>query len=316
MSTTTTPRLRPALVLVAGAALLVATGCAGTLPTHAAPAAQPAGADAPRARAAVPAPLVAHDESGAAPRDAAADDAWTFSAAPYFWLFAADGDATVHGRTVPVSTNLSDTWDLVKDHIEPSFAGHFEASRGDVSILADANYVHLAGDRDFAFTGPFGRRSFSGRLDVDVQLTFAELGAAVRAAQFAGAGGRTGTVDVLGGARWNSLDVDTDFRVSGRRITIDRDLDGRSDWFDPFVGLRTAVPLGECLDLRLRSDVGGGVGDGSDLAWNVVTGLQWRVSDQVDVFAGYRWYDIDRDAGGRETDLQIAGPGIGAVIRF
>jgi opacity protein-like surface antigen len=116
------------------------------------------------------------------------------------------------------------------------------------------------------------------------------------------------------------MQFDADLEAAGTvaRRDFERvyDLDFDTDWFDPLVGMRAFVPLSGKTILLLRGDIGGGVGSGSDRAWNVVTGLVFRVGETTELFAGYRWYDFERDSGDRDTNLQLEGPGIGLEMRF
>lgn len=68
-------------------------------------------------------------------------------------------------------------------------------------------------------------------------------------------------------------------------------------------------------------DVGGfGIGDASDLTWNLVAGVTYQVSECMDLRAGYRTLDIDYNSGGGPDefglDTRFHGPILGMGIRF
>lgn len=249
----------------------------------------------------------------------AQDGGWKLWSAPYVWLFDIDGSISRGGRTAPVSAHLSDAVDLVQDSLDFGMAGHFEASRDEWTVFLDANFLDLGSEADASRAVLRGIGTLSAELDLDVKLTMVELGAARKVGAF-DVGGACAPVEILGGARWTSmdfeLDLDTNLALPRRNFDRAYDADFQTDWVDPFIGVRTFVPLTEGLVLSFRADIGGGVGSGSDRAWNVVTGLNWNLSESTDLFAGYRWFDFERDIAGRESNLQLEGPGLGVVIRF
>lgn len=247
----------------------------------------------------------------------AAADAWTWSVTPYLWLFDTDGSVnTKSGRTLPVSVHLHDSYELVKDHGDPSFAGHFEGTNGDFTFFLDGNFMHFSGDGGTSVTGPHGLVSVDASVDWDLKIQQYELGETYRIFEFHANAKRPAAVEVLAGARWNSLSVDADLDIDGKRISKDFEAHFRSSWVDPFVGARTRIPVCEQVDFTLRGDVGGGVGEGSQNCWNVITGIDWKVGESTSVFLGYRWYDVDRRSGSHDTSLQFEGPAAGVTIRF
>ncbi len=249
----------------------------------------------------------------------AQDGGWKLWSAPYVWLFDIDGSISKGGRTAPVSAHLSDAIDLVQDSLDFGIAGHFEASRDEWAFFLDANFLDLGSEADASRSVLRGIGTLSAELDLDVKLTMVELGAARKVGSF-NVGNACAPVEILGGARWTSmdfeLDLDTNLALPRRNFDRAYDANFQTDWVDPFIGVRTFVPLGESITLSFRADIGGGVGSGSDRAWNVVTGLNWKLTDSTDLFAGYRWFDFERDIAGRKSNLQMEGPGLGVVIRF
>jgi hypothetical protein len=73
------------------------------------------------------------------------------------------------------------------------------------------------------------------------------------------------------------------------------------------------VPIAERLELVVRSDVGG---DGPVRSWNLVLTVAYRISKNVQAFAGHRWYDYARNVESRRTDMQFFGLGVGLLIAF
>ena len=73
--------------------------------------------------------------------------------------------------------------------------------------------------------------------------------------------------------------------------------------------------LNDRLSLTGYGDIGG-FGVGSDFTWQAIAALDWRVSEKSSASVGYRWIQIDYDAGRANIDLNMSGPIIGASLRF
>jgi len=96
---------------------------------------------------------------------------------------------------------------------------------------------------------------------------------------------------------------------------------GTEDWFDPIVGCRLRVPLGERLTGQVRGDIGGfDIGEASRFTWNIEALLEIRCTERCSLFGGYRWLDIDQVSGdGRDRfgfDMNLNGPLVGFVLDF
>lgn len=300
-------------------AALFLAGCAsaGTVKTL---TADPAPVVAPKATEPAKPPSERDVAAGAVAAEAKASG-WRFSAAPYIWLFTMDGSVGKGGRTLPVSTHLSDSIELVEDHLDFGFAGHFEAQGKRWAFFLDGNYLKFSADGSASRSIQSVAGTVNADLEIDMDLSLIEAGWAYRMFEVDSfVEGRPAPIELIGGVRWNALDLEADLDVSatgaGQAFKASFDPDFSTDWFDPFIGVRTSVAITDKLSLRLRGDVGGGVGSGSDFAWNVVSGLTWQLNNTVDVFLGWRWYDFERESGGRDTELQMKGPGLGVSIRF
>ena len=253
---------------------------------------------------------------------------WVVDVAPYAWLFGMSGNLSKGGRTLPVNFHLGDAVDLVQDDLKFGIAGHLEARKGRWGVFLDGDYLQFKGSKAASrdVKGQIAAENVRVDVDMELDISLVELGATFRVTQLESAvEGATIPIDVIGGARWNRVSLDVDLDVSGY-VTTQRFQQAfdkayspsfTEDWVDPFIGARTVIPLSETIALHVRGDIGGGgFGSGADRAWNVVTGLSWKVGDTVDVFVGYRWYDFERHTSGRDVNLQMSGPGIGAVFRF
>jgi opacity protein-like surface antigen len=217
---------------------------------------------------------------------------WFVELTPQLWNIAVDGKIGDSTGSLPLDTNLGDG--------DFGAGGRIEVRNGPWGIFLDGLMFSTDGEGAVGGIVPF---------EFDLEWKYLELGGSWRAAEFE-TGGRTATVDLYGGARWNDIELDGDLGpgiASGEYDT---------DWFDPFVGASVSLPLADNLSGSFRGDVGGGFGDGCDFVWNVAAGVDWSVSEQVSVFVGYRWFDYDRDMHDLDMELQFQGPSVGVTIRF
>jgi opacity protein-like surface antigen len=149
-------------------------------------------------------------------------------------------------------------------------------------------------------------------------MALVELGAFYRLLE--SSDDRSFSLDVLGGGRYVYLKGELDINGAGP-IGVDIEVEQSKDWVDAIVGGRVQMDLTEKLAFSLRGDVGGfGVGASSDLAWNLIAGLGYELSERTTLWLAYRHLDIDYDDGSGsnqfEYDVEMTGPMLGIAIEF
>lgn len=241
-------------------------------------------------------------------------DEWQFTMLPYLWMTGLQGDVTVKGISSEVDVGFDDILDAL------DFAGqiHLEVQRGRWGLFLDPTYMKLSADEDVS-----SARGYLGA-DVDVSLEqwLVEFGGFYRAIERPIGDDQTRhiAVDVLAGARYIYLKGDIEIQGTGPLgIRIERD--DSKDWLDPMIGARVFLDLTDRLILGLRGDVGGfDVSNSSDFAWNVLAALGYKLSDNMTLWAGYRYMDIDYDDGSGnnlfEYDVELSGPIVGLAVKF
>ncbi len=126
-------------------------------------------------------------------------------------------------------------------------------------------------------------------------------------------------VTVFGGLRYNDVDTDLDVVRSGPGAGASRAASKGDSWIDPVVGVTARYPVNETWSVGVRGDVGG-FGVGSDLTWQLMATVNWKVRDNLEVVAGYRYLDADyEDGSGADLfkyDMVTSGPGIGVSFKF
>ncbi|WP_062563732.1 hypothetical protein [Paracoccus aminovorans] len=117
------------------------------------------------------------------------------------------------------------------------------------------------------------------------------------------------TLDALAGARaWR---VESRIKIAGGAIQASPG----KDFIDPILALRANVALAPQWSAILYADVGG-FGAGSEHTSQFLATVNYQVTDQLYVSAGYRQLNVDYRDDGTRLDVTMAGPILGATWRF
>ncbi len=228
----------------------------------------------------------------------AEESGWTITAAPYLWASSLNGDTGLFG--IPPQEVDVGFGDIVK-HLDMGFMGAAAARNGHFSFGGDIVYARVSADID----SPVGLlatsidatvRSFMGTAYVGYSILYDDAA----------------TVDLVAGARLWAMDNEFDFNGGALNGTTASD---GGTWVDPVVGMKFQADIGSDFYLAGWGLIGG-FGVASDLMWDVMGGVGYRISDSSSLFAGYRAVDVDYRNDGFVFDMTQHGPIIGGVIRF
>ncbi len=234
---------------------------------------------------------------------------WIMEVQPYIWIpLRLDGDSTVNGLTVPLDFTLSD----LLDTFDPiALTLRIEAWNKDRwGLIFDGMYVHVEGDE---LTGS----SAFPQVDLVIEQAIFDLGGGYRLVDDPVGNGDTNLhlrFDLLGGARVQYLRQD---------ITLSPGPDPGGDkvWVEPFIGGRVSLYIDRRWAVVVRGDVSGfGIGDASDLTWNLVAGVGYQFTNLFQLRVGYRVLDIDYEDGSGFSkfgfDATMHGPWLGFTFTF
>lgn len=243
-------------------------------------------------------------------------DGWDIHLMPYFWMPSLDADATVSGLSGSVDLGFDD----VIDNLDFGAMGSVEAWKHKWGLTFDGLFMNL-GARG-SFEGTYGVTSFD--LDADARLGMADFGLAYRIfeGQFGNSSEQRLTFEPYGGLRYAYLRQKIGLNINIAGVgSIGQNLGGSEDWVEPFVGGRIRWDLNDKLSLNFRGDAGGfGIGSASDLLWQISFGVDYKLSENTSLNAGYRIVDLDysRGSGSNELgiDLRAEGPFVGLTILF
>lgn len=219
-------------------------------------------------------------------------DEWQFEAAVYLW-----------GPSMEVTPKNGDSIKMsfsdILDNLDMTFMGMLAARKEKWSLYADVDYLKLSDSK-------------SGSRRIANQIIDSKVDVEMEAWIVTAAGGYTlvdtgkYSLDLLGGARYLSVDLPLKFQVN----QVARKTTPSGDWLDGIVGVRGKVDLAEKWYLNYYAD--GGTGD-STSTWQALAGLNYQFRKFHAGF-GYRYLTWNND--GEIEDLTIKGPYAGVRFMF
>lgn len=235
------------------------------------------------------------------PSSATATD-WELEVAIYGWFAGIDGTVQHPGGPGP-GVDFSYDADDILENLEMIFMGGVASTYGKWSILADVVYMDVGDSKTKTF--PAG----SGSVDLDLSSWIVSGAVAYQVAK-----GDHGTLNVLGGVRYTTVDVDSDLGIqwalpaAAPQVNISES----EAVLDGIIGLRGEITLNDDWYLPYHADIGTG---GSELTWQLFAGVGYRFS-WGDIRAGYRYLSYDFDDDKTMEDMALSGPVVGIGFRF
>jgi opacity protein-like surface antigen len=245
-----------------------------------------------------------------------AADRWEFRLMPYVWIPTMKANATINGLSGNIKLNPSD----IIDYLDFGAMGRVEAWKGKWGFSFDGLFMNLGASQSFQ-----GRRdSVVFNIDADVRLGMADFGLMYRLFEksFGKNNQQKLTLEPYVGLRYGYLRQKIDLDVTIPRLgSFGRTFGTSEDWVEPFIGGRLIWDLNDKIAFNVRADAGGfGIGNASDLTWQVVGGMDYKFSKNWILNVGYRYVDLDYSHGSGDDKfgirLKAYGPVIGLTILF
>ena len=224
---------------------------------------------------------------------ASTESGWRVGASMYGWFTRLDGDMTFRGRTVPVDV----PFDKIFDNLKFTFMGLVEVGKGRWSFMSDLFYAKLEPSNSTL------RADFDSQIEQFIG-NFAVFYNVLETS--------TTRLDAYAGARVNWMETDVEITtVRGRTFSES----GDKTWVDPIVGFRVHHDLTDKFFIRALADIGG-FGVSSDITWQGMASLGYRVTDNASVGLGYRGIGTDYTSGGTTYDVISHGLLLGLELTF
>lgn len=223
-------------------------------------------------------------------------DKWQISVTPYFFLASLDGTIGVVGQRAEVSARFRDLF----RNLDFAIMGQVEARKGNWSILGDAMYMSLSGER-------VTPNPLFGDIEVEVKETIIEPAVAYRVLNV-----ERGSIDLIGGVRFWHVKPHITFQP---RILPLVDVEESKNWADPIVGARATASLSPRVFVQGRFDVGG-FGVSSDFTGQAFGGVGFQVKPRVALIGGYRYLRVDYANEGFIFRTAMSGIMLGAKFKL
>ena len=232
----------------------------------------------------------------AAPAAAQTSD-WSFALSPYLWLPGVSTSTETGRGSVDVDTSASDAIAA----LDFAFMGAAEARNGRWSLILDLVYSDLSSEADT----PLGQLWRNAK--VDTRLTAFTTYAGYRVFE-----NEQAAVDLLGGARFFSLDLDLSLEPG---LVPARSLDLSDTWADPVLGARARYDFTEAWFATVLGDYGG-FGGGSNESWQLFASVGYQFNPRWSLQGGWRYLAVEKEIDGRDLEIDLSGPILGATFRF
>ena len=238
-------------------------------------------------------------------------EGWQFEITPYVWMTGMSGSVSPFRRapTVHIDSSFSDILE------ELNIAGFANAwgtngAYGAFGFYADLMYVDTtANEASGPVTIPAYGITVPGiDVSVDSKLFSGALFGAVRLAET-----ENFRLDALGGIRFAHLTTEVTATIPS--VPLGYSAKSEFGWVDPALGFRMAYDAGDRVSLVGQADVGG-FSVGSDLTWQAMATVNYRITKATALSFGYRYMSIDYDDDGHVFDTVLQGPTVGLSFRF
>lgn len=230
-------------------------------------------------------------QGGTAPKAKAADDEWHLAISPYLWL------PGVHGTVGDFNHDLSfraSAGDLLS-HFRFGLLGFVDARRNRLLVPIDMMFLRLGDNKALPFPG-FGENTADLRANMFIFTP--KIGVRV-------VDGKMMKVDAVAGIRFWYFHESVSFTPINPNV----DFSKSQSWVDPVVGGRIITALSPKADIAIAGDVGGW-GTGSQLEYQVVGLLGYKIKPNMALQAGYRYLYFDKNFGSNNGTINTAMSGV------
>jgi hypothetical protein len=220
---------------------------------------------------------------------------WHFSVSPYLWFPGVHGTVGAGSHDASVHASPGD----VLSHFRFGLMGAMEGRYKRLVLPLDIMWVRLGDDK--ALPGPNLGAATANVIASEFILT-PKIGFRVVDQEKL-------KIDALTGFRYWHLGQNLQFSPSILGLNIS----GSQNWVDPLVGGRIEAAPSSRIVVNILGDVGGW-GAGSQLDYQVVGILGYRIKPKWTLQAGYRYLDVNYRSGRTIFDTAMGGAMFGVSI--
>ena len=204
------------------------------------------------------------------------DGAWHLVVSPYLWFPGVHGTLGLRGRSASIHASAGD----LLSHFRIGLLGTADLRHKRLLLPVDMIWLRLGEDKALPFPG-LGESS----ADVRASLFILTPKIGYRVVDRVGL-----KIDALTGFRYWHVGQNLQFNPSGTEFS------GSLNWVDPLVGGRIQAALSPKVSVTIAGDVGGW-GAGSEMDYQVVGLLGYRIKPSWTLQAGYRYLYVNYRSG-------------------
>ena len=227
---------------------------------------------------------------------ATSDSDWHLSASGYLWLPGVHGNVGALDRIVAVSASPGD----LLSHFRFGIMGLIEPSYKRIVFPVDLMWIRLGDTKAIPF--PDLEENFANIKGGELILT-PKIGYRIVDREKL-------KVEALTGFRYWHFTESLSFSPSNGL-----NFSKSQDWVDPLVGGRITVPLSPKIAVTIAGDVGGW-GVGSQLDYQAVGLLGYRIKPALTLQAGFRYLDVDYTSAGTVINMATSGVIFGITMNL
>lgn len=245
----------------------------------------------------VPEPVVCNDAPGNAV--VGPDKAWHTDLTFYLWFPGVHGTMGRAGREVDFRASAGD----LLSHFRFGVMGAVQAQRGRFVLIGDLMWVRLGADRQRALPFP-GLPELSAQVKASQFILTPEVG-------YRFVDGENLRIDALMGFRYWRLGSSLQFTPSRFGLNFS----GSNNWIDPLMGARIQIPFPPKFLITVLGDWGGW-GAGSQLDYQILGALGFKITPRVTLGIGYRYLFVNYRRGDFRYETAMSGVMLGLTGSF
>jgi hypothetical protein len=248
----------------------------------------------------VPVPVPTPPPQGGGPiARTSQDNEWHISVSPYLWFPGVHGTVGALGRDASFKASPTD----LLSNFKFGLMGAVEARRNRLLIPIDMMWIRLEDDKALPF--PPSLTAVSATIKATEFILTPKIGIRL-------INEKKVTADFLAGIRYWHFGENLQFSPSVLNLNFSKS----QNWVDPVVGGRIQLALTPKIGFIAAGDAGGW-GTGSQLEYQIVGLLGYKVKPTMTLQAGYRYLYVDYAKGGPAgafATATTAGIVIGATV--
>lgn len=226
---------------------------------------------------------------------ASSDEGWHLVVSPYLWFPAVHGTIGARDDLASIHASAAD----LLSHFRFGLMGAADLSYKRLLAPIDMIWVRLGDDK--ALPG-IGLGAITANVKASEFILTPKVGFRVLKLERL-------TIDALTGFRTWHLGQNLQFSPSRLGLQFQ----ASQNWVDPLVGGRIQVARAPKMEVTIAGDVGGW-GAGSQLDYQVVGLLGYKIKRKWRLQAGYRYLDVNYRSGGGVFDVAMSGVLFGVSI--